>query len=323
MAKPADYNKDGKVTPRERERYDRENLTPDTLSEAELAKKYGYALRIMKSDPEVWDLFTRAANAKKGQWTAERFTAELMNTNWWMENNEFAREALAAEAIGGADWDTTLETTKLRVQEVATAEGASLSGDQIDDLARQAIAGGWTQQGREQLLTNAVVQTLTVPEGSEFMRGEAGDRQQIWEATAANNGLRLSKDFFESAARSVAMGLSTNEDVERQIREQAASLWPTFTQQILAGQDARDLASGYINTMAQELEIDPARISLDDPLLRQAMTGLNENGQPTIEGLWSFQQRVRQDPRWMQTKGAADAISSTARSVMEVFGLVK
>jgi len=321
--KAADYNNDKQVSAAEQKRYDRENLTPDPLEESELAKSYGYALRIMKSDPQLWDLFTRAANDKKGQWTAERFTAELLNTDWWMENNEFARNAIAAEAMGGADWQATLETARLRVQEVATTEGAALSAEQIDDLAQQAIAGGWLEQGRGQLLTNAIAGSVAVPEGQAFMQGAAGDLQQRLEQVAARNGLRLSKGFFESAAQSVAMDLSTAEDAERQVREQAASLWPSFSQQILAGQDARDLASGYINTMAQEFEIDPERISLDDPLLRQAMTGMDDKGQPTVEGLWAFQQRLRNDPRWMQTKGAADQISGTARTVMEVFGLVK
>jgi hypothetical protein len=49
---------------------------------------------------------------------------------------------------------------------------------------------------------------------------------------------------------------------------------------------------------------------------------VSEDGTPSVEGLWAFQQRLRQDPRWMQTRQAAMEISSTARSVMEMFGLV-
>lgn len=321
--KAADYNNDKKVTAKEQARYDRENQAPDTLSRSELAKSYGYALRIIESDPELSDLFERAVNAKKGQWTATKFTAELMDTNWYQNNSEFARKALTAEALGGADWDAMLETARLNVQAVATNEGIDLDATQIDAYARQAIANGWDQPGREQLLRNALAQQLQTPAEGEFMQGQAGNMEQVWMQTAARNGLKLSREFFASAARSVAMDLSTVEDVERQIREQAASMFPVFSQQIMAGQDARDLASGYINMMAQELEMDPEMISLDDPMIRQAMGGVGEDGKPTVEGLWEFQQRVRQDPRWMQTKGAADAISGTVRSVMEVFGLVK
>jgi hypothetical protein len=297
-------------------------LAPDPLSERELARRYGYALRIMKSDDEVWDLFQRAANAKKGQWTTDKFIAELMATQWWSENNEFARQAIAAESVGGADWQTMLETAAIAVRSTATNEGVDLSDAEVDEIARQAIAGGWTQQGREQLLTNAVVRQMGTPEEGRFLRGNAGNLEQTWMSTAARNGLKLSRDFYTSAARSVAMDLSTAEDVERQIREQAASLWPTFSDRIMQGQDARDLASGYINLMSQELEIQPEMIDLDDPLIKQAMGGVDESGNPKTEGLWAFQQRLRRDPRWMNTQNAANQISSTARTVMEIFGMV-
>jgi hypothetical protein len=320
--KAADYDKDGKNSPQELRRYNKETLAPDPLSRAELAKQYGYALRIIESDPEILALFERAVNAKKGQWTRDRFIAELMDTQWWDDNNEYAREAIAAEAMGGADWNTKVETAQLAVQAMATNEGVDLSAEELRSLAEQTIAGGWDRPGREQLLRNALVSRIQTPGEGKFMEGRAGNLEQVWMQTAAANGLKLSRDFFSSAARSVGMGLSTAEDVERQIREQAASMYPTFSQQIMNGSNARDLASGYINMMAQELELDPELIDLGDPMIRQAMGGVDEKGQPKVEGLWDFQQRLRRDPRWMNTKSAADEISRTARVVLETFGMV-
>ena len=68
--------------------------------------------------------------------------------------------------------------------------------------------------------------------------------------------------------------------------------------------------------------MDPEMISLDDPMIREAMGGVTADGKPSVEGLWSFQQRVRQDPRWMNTKRAADEMSSVARTVLETFGMM-
>lgn len=319
---PADYNKDGTVTPKEQRRYDRENLVGDTLSESELAKSYGYALRVIQSDPELNELFTRAANAKKGQWTAERFQAELMNTDWWTNNSEYTRKALTAQAMGGADWDTTLESARLAVQQEATNQGVPLDEQQINALAEQTVFNGWNQGGREQLLANAIAQYTQAPEEGEFMRGAGGNLQQYLMQTAAANGLQLSNSYFESAARSVAMGLSTADDWEREVREQAASLWPTLSDKIMAGADVRSLASGYLNTMASVFEVDASAIPLNDPLLREAFAGVGEDGNPTVESLWSFERRLRKDPRWMNTRQAGAEISNVARSVMETFGMV-
>jgi hypothetical protein len=320
--KAADYNKDKTVTPAEQKRYDREQLKGDTLSERELARDYGYALKVMKSDDELWTLFQRAANARKGQWTATKFQAALMNTKWWANNSEYARKAMTAKALGGADWEATLENARLVVQAEATNQGVPLEPSQIDDLAEQAVANGWDQDGRQQLLANAIAGFTPEPEEGEFMRGAGGNLQEYLMQTAARNGLQLSNDYFASAARSVAMGLSTADDWERQVREQAASLWPTLSDQIMSGSDARGLASGYLNRMAETFEVDPSSISLNDPLIREAFAGADDKGQPTVESLWAFERRLRNDPRWMNTRQAGAEISNVARSVMETFGLV-
>ena len=98
------------------------------------------------------------------------------------------------------------------------------------------------------------------------------------------------------------------------LREQAASRWPAYGDRILAGQDARTLASGYINMMAEELELDPYSITLSDPYIQEALGGQI--------GLGDFFQKVRQDPRWMNTRRAQNSIASTTSRVMEMFGLV-
>jgi len=299
-------------------------LKPDKLSEAELAKRYGYALRIIKSDPEIYSLFLRAANAKRGQWTAERFQAELLDTQWWAENSEFARRALTAEAMGGADWESMLETAGVAVQAEATNQGVPLTPEQIRDLAEQTIANGWDQQGRGQLLATAIAQYTQQAAPDEFMAGGAGDLQQRLMAVAAANGLELSQSYFASAAQSVASNLTTADDWERQIREQASSFYAEpWREKIMAGVDARVLADGYINRMAQAFEIDPSSVSLNDPLLREAFTKMNDKGEPTVESLWAFEKRLRSDARWMNTRQAAMEIAQTARSVMETFGVMK
>jgi hypothetical protein len=86
--------------------------------------------------------------------------------------------------------------------------------------------------------------------------------------------------------------------------------------------NARDLASGYINVMADTFEIMPDQVSLDDPYLRQAMTGIDDKGNPKPMGLFDFQQKLRQDPRWMNTKQAEDQISNIANDVLKMFGFV-
>jgi hypothetical protein len=90
----------------------------------------------------------------------------------------------------------------------------------------------------------------------------------------------------------------------------------------MGGVDARELASGYINVMSETFEIMPNDISLDDPYIRQALTTTDDKGNARPVGLWEFQQKLRNDPRWMGTKQAEDEISGIANDVLKMFGFV-
>lgn len=317
--KPADANKDGEVTPRERRQYKREQeLKPDRLSPEQLAAQYDFAYAVFNADPELMDLLQKATQQ---QWETSRFNAELMTTDWWKNNNEYAREAFAKRAIGGADWDATLQDARALVQQRATQVGARLSEQELNQLADQTITSGWDRAGRTSMLDQALSQKISAAQGGRLMGG-AGDLQQQLKQVAVSNGLRLSDSYYESAARSVAAGLTTAEDWQREVRQQAASLWPTWSEKINAGMDARDLANGYINIMSETFEIMPDQISLDDPYIRQAMTAQDDKGDPRPLGLWEFQQKLRKDPRWMGTKQAEDEISGIANDVLKMFGFV-
>jgi len=155
--KPADLNEDGKVTPAEKRQYRKDKLAPDRLSQGELAQDYGYALRVMKSDPELWSLFQQATNGRD-QWTKDKFTAALMNTDWWAKNNEFQRKGLAARAMGGADWQASLANARLKAQAEATHQGRRLYEEQLASLSEDIVMNGWDQADRGQMLATKIAQ---------------------------------------------------------------------------------------------------------------------------------------------------------------------
>lgn len=318
---PADANKDGKVTKKEQAAYDKAQKTQgsgDTLSEADLEKRYNFAYDVITRDPELLSLWQKATNAKTGYWTAAQFQAALRDTDWYKTKSESARRAWTAEMLGGEDWNQQLSDAENRVRERAVQMGRRLSDEEAKTFARDYIYKGWGDGARAVEMDQALAAGLQNDEG--FMRGEAGTLQQRMLEVARNNGLTFSPDYYESAARSVASGLTTEDDWLREVREQAASLWPTMSDKIKSGLDAKALASGYINTMAQTLELDPEQVSLDDPFIRQALTSTDEQGNPM--SLWDFQQSLRKDPRWMQTKQANDQIASIGTDILKTFGFI-
>ena len=289
----------------------------DPLEKEVLAKQYGYALNIIYGIPELTGLFKLAVER---QWTPDEFAAKLHGSQWWHDNNEYARNYLTAKAAGGADFASMQETARTQVQAAATSVGRKLTDGELNVLADRYMSEGWGASGRQQLMLTALSQDITLPP-SGILQGAAGDLQESLKAIAVANGLTYNDSYYLSAAKSVESGLSTEDDWKREIRAQASSMYPVWADKINAGMNISDLSSGYVNKMAQTLEIDPNSINLNDPYLRQAFGAKDAQGNPTVMSMWEFEQKLRQDPRFMQTKQAQDEMFSTGNAILQMFGL--
>lgn len=292
---------------------DKKNKKADRLTREQLAQEYGFALRVIYSVPELTDLFERAVNAKQGQYTTQRFQAELQDTEWYRNNDQYYRAAWTAETLGGEDWNTQVENARLAVENRAAAIGSFITPEEADSLARRFLYEGWGDKARQGLLDKALAEKIqTFPTGADF-RGAAGSLVDNLKAAARANGIRYSNDWYASAAKSVASQLTTADDWLRDIRRQAAGMFPNYAQQIDAGMDAMQIASPFINIYAQTFGYSPYDIGLDNPDIRKAMmNGMN---------LFDFEMGLRQKPEWIKTKEAEDKIASIFTEVSRMLGL--
>lgn len=299
------------------------NTAPkDTLDKEALAAEYKQAVGVIYSVPELQTLFETAISEG---WAPSRVIASVQGSDWYRNNGESARLAWAKESVGGADWQQTQNDARLAVQSAASKVGAVLAPDELTALTRRYLYEGWDDPSRTGYLMQALsgeISTVKDQRGTTSMMGEAGRLQDTLKQTAMANGLSYTDNWYESAARSVTAGLSTADDWNRDIREQAAGYWPVYADKIRQGMNVYDLASSYINTMAQEFEIDPTQIKLEDPYIRGALTNMDDKGNPAALSLWDFQKRLRKDPRWQNTSKAQNEITSTAGSLMQMFGLM-
>jgi len=294
----------------------------DELSREELAAQYQAAVGIIYGVPELQALFEQALDE---EWTPARLDAAVRNSDWYQENDQYARVAWAKEQTGGADWETSMEEARNAVRVSAAQMGAQVNEQEINALARRYIYEGWNQSTRRSLLAQALSEEISFvrdDRGVASMTGEAGDLSYSLRNLAMANGVSYNDNWYESAAKSVLSGMSSQEDWERDVREQAASLFPVYGDKIRQGMNVYDLASPYINTMAQELEIDPNQITLNDPYIRGALGGMNDSGDFAAMGLWDFQKKLRQDPRWENTSKAQNEVTSVVGKVMQMFGLM-
>lgn len=306
---PRDLNGDGKVNKKD------ETLRKDNLSMQILGRDYEFASRIVGANPELKTLFKRAI--KEG-WSKENFEAALQGTKWYSEQgSDYARKAWFAKQAGGGDWQDQLKMARDTIQRTATQMGVTLSGKDLDAWAERYITEGWYDSSRQGLMQDALAERL------EINKGAASQLTMSLTQMAQANGIRMTNQFFSDAAKSIAKGESTQADWENYIREQAAAKFPMYSDKIKAGVNARDLASPYISRMAELLEMNPDDVTLDDPYIKQAMSGIDEQGNPKALGYADFETMLRRDPRWQNTTNGKRATMGLVSQMMRDWGFAK
>ena len=307
-------------------------FAPDQYDPSVMDAEYGFVGSLIKSNPEIEAIHTEAAN--NGWFDSPagiaKYKRKIQETNWYQENNQYARAAYTAFNLSkegkGADWQALMQNARLAVEDRATEKGArNLSATDMEDLTRQYIYQGWGKDNRGGLLDKALSNYIGMsasPSGDgQMLYGSSGDLAGSLRKYATDNGIEFSSSWYSSAAQSVARNLTTEQDWLRDIEQKAISRWPVFAKQIQSGMTAKDLASPYRQIMARTFEIvDADSISIDDPYIRSALGGFDDGGSPKATNLWDFEQQLRNDPRWANTKQALDQTSSVASSVLKMFG---
>lgn len=309
-----DLNKDGKVTDDEREAW--RATQPDRVSRDVLAQRYGYALDVLYSNDELKDLFLRAFNDDDGQWTAERFVAELKGTNWWA-NGEYWRKAWVMREEG-IEWDNQLRGAKQVILDRAAGFGVQLTDDQLNKLATRYLFEGWYDGPRGSLLDNELSKLIT---GTSV--GSTDYRAQL-RALAYEYGVEklLDDSWYQNALQRLARKDTSMDALTADIRKMAISKYAPLASSIENGQTTRSALKGYTSSMSQILELDETKIDLEDPILKQAYMGPAGQDGSSLMTLFDFETLLRKDPRWQKTMNGRQTTLNAAQGFLQSLGFV-
>ena len=262
-----------------------------------MAANYGWALSVLNSDKSLKALFNRAV-AKT--YSPARFVAELRNTPWFKKHGEAWRKDSVLQKTDPATWRQNYNSVFAHIHELSSQMGASTPAKAGDQIARHALAFGWSDEQLKATLSGYV----TTFKQSGHFSGQAGQQEDTLRQLASRNGVTISDKSLKGFLRSIAAGNSSVEVASDWIRKQAMTTFPGFSDQIQAGVDVADLASPYMQSMGQILEVNPNQITLQDPTIRQALQHKGADGKLAQQPLYEFEQGLRQDSRWLKTKNA-------------------
>lgn len=175
----------------------------------------------------------------------------------------------------------------------------------LEEKIKTQLAGGLQE-----------INELAIPEGP------SGKYFVAIKNLAYDNGIKLADADATSYANKIVAGQVDENTVFNTIRESAASAFPALADKIKAGLDLKSLASPYIQSMSDILEIPNTSIDLFDPQIRGAMAYTLPDGKVGTKSIYDFERELRKDDRWQYTNKAREQAASVATTVLRDFGFM-
>lgn len=286
------------------------------MSAKESAESYGYVAGLMNSNPELKRLFNQAVD---GQWTAQKFQAELRDTKWWKTHSQTERDFLVLKFGDPKTADQKLTQARTKVAQLAKQlglTGPAASGANMASYAYMMVAKGYDEAQIRYLMG----QKITM--GTGGWGGEAGQAAAELQSYAYSMGINWSTSRLQPYLKNIVSGTSTVQEVKGLMAKEAKAAFPQWSKEIDGGQTVADIASPYMQSMSQILELPQGSVNLFDPTIRSALTYKNPTTlQSEPEQLWSFENKLRSDPRWKKTQNAQNSIMQVAHQVLADFGV--
>jgi hypothetical protein len=284
-----------------------------SLSPEEMAAQYGWAYSFLKSEPSLAGLFDKMVSEN---WTQSKFNAELAQTDFWKNNADVTRQALQLKATDPASWNAAINANKLVISQLASKMGAAVPDGLLPKMAEDMQMYGMNEDQLRPILSEYI------DFSKNNLTGEAGMHEHVMRQYAGDMGVDLSQQSIKNYAQLMVKGMTTMDDFQNYIKEQAVSSFPAYQQQIMGGVKIKDIANPYVQSMAQSLEMNPFDITLKDPMIKQAMSGVNQDGKSTGMTMGDFETVLRGDPRWRQTQQAQNKVMNIGASVLRNMGML-
>ena len=175
----------------------------------------------------------------------------------------------------------------------------------------------WVEEKiKSQVLTgNQPVNSLNIP------AGPAGDYFVKLKNFAGSNGIRLSDEAATTYANKIVGEAISEDDVFNNIRESAATAFPSLAEKIKNGINLKTLADPYIQSMSDILEIPASSVDLFDPNIRSALSYTMKDGAVGTKSIYDFERELRKDSRWQYTEKARKEVAGATMQVLRDFGL--
>lgn len=279
----------------------------DTNANKVAAQAFGITEALKNAYPEleqVWQLFL-AGNITDAK-------LAYYETSYYKNLSSTSKSRGTLKTTQRGVYDQQLEQYRLEQRKRLVEKGITLDDSSFNSITEEAFDKGFDNNQLDLKAIGAFTGRLG---------GTPLGQVESLKSYANSFGMTYQQKDYDSWSRNIFSGTATIEDLQAKVRQDAASAFPAYSEQINKGVSVDALASAYKSSMANILEIDPDSVGYNDPTLRKALQYIGTDGKPATKPLWQFEKELRSDSRWEYTNNARNTIDSLSLKVLRDWGL--
>lgn len=287
----------------------------------DMASQYGWALAVLRSNPELSKLFDRAVN---GTFSSQRFIAELRNTKWYKTRGETARQNEVLRNADPAEYKRRASQMRAQVSaQYRQMFGGAPSETLLKSMTNMAFMGGYSTEEINELIGKSYNVAAGMKHG---IGGTLGEAERQIRSAVEDYGLDMGEPWVARQLNYIATGRTDTTAVANYLQKQAISKYGAYKDELENGMTMKDIAEPFRQLMAKTLELSDKSISIADPSVQKALAYREpakggKPGAPAQMPLWQFESGLKNDKRWLGTQNAQDSVMAAGRKVLADFGL--
>jgi hypothetical protein len=321
----------------------------DTLDTAALREDLGgaYGVGLIMANKELLALayrsqgWTDAHVDKQGnlvigkksegeEWDSTKTALEIQNSDWYKNHDGSWRQAENDRLSDPASWQRKVSNITSVLLDKAVKAGAALDQAEAQKYAESMLRNNYAYLGGavdgdipDSLVRGYLAPLIHANDKGEYS-GQAGITAATLRQAADAYGVKMTDKWYLDSIQKLQAGSITESDLRNQLLNTSRSAWAGLADKISETTTVKDLASSYIQAMADTWEIDPDRIDVYTPEIQKALTFVDpKSGTTRQKTLWEFQQDLRNDPRWDRTAQGRKELGDASMKMLKDFGFVK
>lgn len=293
-------------------------------SDQDMAANYGWALSVLRSNPDLSKLFDNAVKGPGSPWSSQRFVAALRNTNWYKQHSESNRQNQVLKGADPAEYNRRLGAAKTNVAAAYSQMfGRRPDAKLLNSMAMTAFTYGYSDTELHSMIGQSFNVAQQMKKG---IGGTLGEAERQIRSAIDDYGIDMGEPWIANQLNYVATGRSDATATANYLRQLAISKYSAYKNELENGMTVKDIAEPFRQLMAKTLELSDKGISLADPTIQKALQNRapakgKVPGAPAQMPLWQFESQLKNDKRWNGTQNAQDSIMAAGRKVLADWGL--